>query len=121
MPHLQDVGEGYMSRYINAELIEYDHVYMGRDDNGAPCYEDAVGRNTIEAIPTADVREVMASAWVPISVRLPKVDAKCIVSLDTFIDFATFTGENFHAEWCDYYLTEVTAWMPQPKLYRGDE
>ena len=53
-----------MSRYINAELIEYDHVYMGRDDNGAPCYEDAVGRNTIEAVPTADVREVVHGEWI---------------------------------------------------------
>ena len=64
MPHLQDVGEGNMSRYINAELIEYDHVYMGRDDSGAPCYEDAVGRNTIEAVPTADVRENVHGHWI---------------------------------------------------------
>ena len=63
----------------------------------------------------------MANDWIPVSERLPKVDAECIISLDKFIDFAIYTGEDFHAEWCDYELTEVTAWMPKPKPFRGDE
>ena len=41
--------------------------------------------------------------------------------LDEFIDFATFTGEDFRAEWCSYDLTEVTAWMPKPVPYRVGE
>ena len=74
--------------------------------------------------PAPDVREMMNSAWIPVSERMPEVDAECIISLNKFIELATFTGEDFHAEWRDYEIADVKAWMPMPesfKPYKGGE
>lgn len=106
-----------MARYINADsLLDYLHSLDGYELISLKAI-----RQIIDSEPTADVREVINSSWIPVAERLPEVDAQCIISLDAFIDFATFTGEDFHAEWCDYYLTEVTAWVPEPEPYRGDK
>lgn len=68
-----------------------------------------------------NLREVMNSTWISVSEGLPKVDAECIISLDNSIELATFTGEDFHAEWCDYEIAEVKAWMPSPEPYKADK
>lgn len=58
------------------------------------------------------------SAWIPVAERLPEVNSECIISLNKFIELATFTGEDFHAEWCDYEIADVKAWMPMPEPYK---
>lgn len=120
-----------MPKYINADALTKridDELCKPcrdakQDYNGVLCRACRVDDMLIliDSEPTADVREVMNSVWIPVSERLPKVDAECIISLDNSIELATFTGEDFHAEWYDYEIAEVKAWMPSPEPYKADK
>lgn len=107
-----------MARYINADELQ-------AKINGISDYLDALSQlelvcDAIANAPTADVREVMSSAWIPVSERLPENCGYYLVT--DRIPNADMVGESyfdaFSQQWHDAW--DVITWMPKPEPYRGD-
>ena len=75
--------------------------------------------------PAPNVREVMASAWIPVTERLPQNGAKCLVTRYDYVTKTPFVDLLwFDNDWWDRFNTgdyAVTHWMPMPEPYRGGE
>lgn len=119
-----------MSRYINADALEKylweeseSEFWIG-DPKVSITYKDI--SIYVAKMPAADVREVINSAWIPVSERLPMQGTSVIISANVGRLFS-YVGEGWYDgyEWHDKDVFEtkkaVTAWMPMPEPYRGDE
>ena len=110
-----------MARYINADsLLDYLHSLDGYELISLKAI-----RQSIDSEPTVDVREVMASAWIPVSERLPKNETKCLVTRYDYVTKTPFVDLLwFDNVWWDRRNSGdygVTHWMPKPEPYRGKE
>lgn len=56
-----------MARYIDADLIVYDHAIARSLDDGHNWNEAVACKDQIDDIPTADVRENVRGRWDPIN------------------------------------------------------
>lgn len=112
-----------MAKYINADKLQ-------AKINGISDYLDALSQlelvcDAITEAPTADVREVMESAWIPVSERLPEKNGVYFVTAQfpsvrvvTIMYYSAIYKEFRSSEGNDYC---ITAWMPMPEPYGGDE
>lgn len=121
-----------MPRHINADAltkrIDDELCKPCRDEkqdyNGVRCRACQVDDMLIliDSEPTADVREVMASAWIPVTERLPEVYTMYLVTLDDgSVYFLYWEWDDDFKHWVDEegngdYI--VTAWMPLPKSFK---
>ena len=77
---------------------------------------------TLVNLPSVDVREVMASAWIPVTERLPEVYTMYLVTLDDgSVYFLYWEWDDDFKHWVDEdgngdYI--VTAWMPLPESFK---
>ena len=100
-----------MARYINendllVKIMDLNLDHVQGDDGRELC-------QVIQAFPTADVREVMASAWIPVTESLPDEQTKCLISTDTeVVCEAVYRDGLFHCHGVD--AKGVLAWMPKP-------
>ena len=82
----------------------------------------AVAVEIANKLPTADVREMMNSAWIPVTERLPEVYTMYLVTLDDgSVYFLYWEWDDDFKHWVDEegngdYI--VTAWMPLPKSFK---
>ena len=115
-----------MPRYVKFEdVVEVTYQQLRVPSNQQKWIDM---RDALWEIPTADVREVMSSAWIPVTERLPEVYAMYLVTLDDgSVYFLYWEWDDEFKHWVDTdgnsdYI--VVAWMPLPesfKPYRGDE
>ena len=63
------------------------------------------------------------SQWIPCSEQLPKEDGHYLCTVikpqyidEIFVKFAYWCGR-----WYGWHQSEITAWMPLPKPYKGGE
>ena len=62
--------------------------------------------------------------WIPVKERLPKESGYYLISTDIDTWYAVFDGQGvwLSASGLPIRLTDyVTAWMPMPKPYKGEE
>lgn len=112
-----------MKKYIDADAL-IKEIELQADDCDVIEFQLAgYGcANIVKDFPAADVREVMASAWIPVSERLPEKDTECIITTKySTLEFALYTGKNWVCECENFWTTQITAWMPMLEPYRGDE
>lgn len=64
--------------------------------------------------------------WIPVSERLPEENKIVLITFDERVEMGRMRGESwewlFESGW-NYWvdIDNVTAWMPLPKPYGGDE
>ena len=110
-----------MTRYINADsLLDYLRPLAGYELISLKSV-----KQSIDSEPTADIREVMASAWIPVTERLPEESGVYLATVQ-FPSVRVVTLLYYSAWYKEFRSTEgndlcVTAWMPKPEPYRGDE
>ena len=110
-----------MARYINADKTIESLTKLINDTFSV--YADIVAyqvREAVNSMPTADIREVMASAWIPVSERLPEPRTNCLITT-TYgdVELVCFTGVVWWlgADQSDYWTEQVLAWMPLPESF----
>lgn len=64
-----------------------------------------------------------AQHWIPCSERLPKKSGDYLVTVahhsgELWVEVDQFDNKN--GSWW-HYMDDVTAWMPRPKPYKGEE
>ncbi|MBR3361431.1 MAG: hypothetical protein IKG39_08840 [Lachnospiraceae bacterium] len=123
----------FKTAILNAVSVALDKVY----------WQNVFSNKPTDSAPTADVLEVMASAWIPVSERLPEKYGWYLCTLkddrvnelyysngiwldnakkhlfDLYDIRSRFTGEIVEPEQESVYWTDwVTAWMPKPESFK---
>lgn len=111
-----------MARYINADDLPVTTVairpYAISEE---PYNAEVVFARFVRTAPTADIREVINSAWIPVSERLPEPRTNCLITT-TYgdVELVCFTGKVWWLgeDQSDYWTEQVLAWMPLPESFK---
>ena len=77
------------------------------------CVDESIPKGDVEII----IEELSKPKWIPVTERLPKDDAVCIIT-NGVSNAIGYRGKVFgwHLIWTDYLTeSEVTHWMPLPQ------
>lgn len=99
-----------MSRYIDADAIEYHEIFEG-DEFIRVAYGD-----DIDELLTVDVPQ-----WIPCSERLPEEIGAYMTTVD-YDEFGVATGQRyFYNKEIGWDDDAVVAWMPLPEPWEGEK
>ena len=106
-------------KYWDAKTDEY--VLKADERNMTSCNGIAIGlRMAIETIES----HPKTGEWIPVTERLPKESETVLVTYETIDDRYVHTADYGRGKWWMGAICRdkgVTAWMPCPEAYVGDE
>lgn len=119
-----------MSRYINADAFIAYLMELANDEHNKWCFpsmstalQDVA--DFVEGFDGADVQEIMASAWIPVTERLPKVGRYLVCYHPCNDDRVDWSVKRVGLDsfkkggWARAKYQRIIAWMPLPEEWKG--